>query len=187
VVNSFFTAGLPRATVSRVGQAVLVKLPIPNRMNVQAGQTVKICFPRLNYRSLFQFHPLVIASAENEDVGTNLVLIVEPRRGWTRRLMEKAGSDLPDSRELCAVIAGPYGLSVPVHNYGVVVLAASGWGLVAVLPYLQSIARGFTTFVTRCRRLHLVWQIDDIGENSDLCIHSLADEIRRRVVWGEPD
>jgi hypothetical protein len=61
-------------------------------------------------------------------------------------------------------IMSPHGLTVPVSDYRVAILAVTGWGLVAQLPYLQQLIHGYNEFSARTRRSHFQWQLDHIGK-----------------------
>lgn len=173
MVNLCFIGGFPRASIDRCGTVGRIELFVPSSFTVKAGQMIDLYIPAIR---LLQCHPLTIVAVEANGRGMKLVLMVEPRRGWTLDLIKK------ERATHFALFAGPHGLAAPVHDYGIVVLAASGPGLFAVLPYLQSLARRFTTFTTQCRRVHLVWQVDDIGACLGSRILSSTDGHSRSVM-----
>lgn len=64
--------------------------------------------------------------------------MVQPQRGWTRRLENLvSASDDKSSENHVVLFSGPHGPSTLVSNYSVVILAASDEGIIAQLPYLQ--------------------------------------------------
>ena len=42
---------------------------------------------------------------------------------------------------------------------------ASGFGIAAHLPYLKQLIHGYNAREVRARRIHLVWQVRDIGKS----------------------
>lgn len=64
---------------------------------------------------------------------------------------------------LC-LFTGPHGRYIDVHNFSVVVLIASDWGVVAHVPYLQALIRAYNDCTTKARRIHLIWQLDALGK-----------------------
>ena len=110
-------------------------------------------------------HPFIVASCE-EGEQTKLELLVDPRKGFTSKLQRLAryesGSDWNDFR--VALFTGPHGASAPRGEYERVLMVASGFGIVAQLPYLRQLIRGYNDFTTRTRRIRLVWQLQNIGK-----------------------
>ena len=49
-------------------------------------------------------------------------------------------------------------------EYQNIVMVASGFGIAAQLPYLKQLIYGYNTREVRARRVHLIWQIQDIGK-----------------------
>ena len=49
-------------------------------------------------------------------------------------------------------------------EYESVLMVASRYRIAAYLPYLQKLIYGYNARTVRTRRIHLVWQIDDIGK-----------------------
>lgn len=92
-----------------------------------------------------------------------LKLLVQPRRGWTSHLFQRALDVQQRATSYTCLYSGPHGLTVPVHNYAIVILAASGNGILAQLPYLQQLIRGYDNFASKTRRIRLVWQLEHIG------------------------
>ncbi|KAK3940987.1 hypothetical protein QBC46DRAFT_407684 [Diplogelasinospora grovesii] len=50
-----------------------------------------------------------------------------------------------------ALFTGPYGINIPTRDCGILLLVASGLGIVAQIPYLKRRSRAY--------RIHLVWQL----------------------------
>jgi hypothetical protein len=125
--------------------------------------------PGLNFWSLFQSHPFFVGFARDHEGGTRLELMIVPRRGWTLKLSRRAQAQDPaddgthPADSYITLFSGPHGRSIGIEDYGVVVLIASGWGLVAQMPYLQGVIHGFHDGTVKARRIHLVWQLDMLG------------------------
>ena len=49
-------------------------------------------------------------------------------------------------------------------KYEKIVMVANGFGIAAHLPYLRRLIHGYNSYEIRIRRIHLVWQIQDIGK-----------------------
>jgi hypothetical protein len=65
-----------------------------------------------------------------------------------------------------AMFTGPHGTSEIVDGYETVLLVASGFGIAATIPYLKKMIHGYNTCTLHVRRVHLVWQIESIGEKT---------------------
>ena len=120
-------------------------------------------FRFLDTTSFFQSHPFLVGEIYRHSKGVMLKMMIEPRRGWTRDLLKYATYSTRAGVSPMMLFGGPHGVSVPVHVYGVVILIASGFGLVAQIPYLQHIIRSHHNGTGNTRRVHLIWQLDDIG------------------------
>ena len=96
-----------------------------------------------------------------------LDLFIEPRKGLTQKLLCQAKMDELSGAKNSRLIlfSGPHGISVPVTEYEVVLMLASGYGITAHLPYLKRLIHGYNARKVRARRIHLVWQIKNIGKN----------------------
>lgn len=95
--------------------------------------------------------------------------MIEPRCGWTSKLLRRAQAQHPAGDEALSensyltLFSGPHGRSIGVENYGVVILVASGWGLMAQMPYLQALIRGFHNGTVKAQRIYLFWQLKTVG------------------------
>jgi len=133
-----------------------IVLELPRPLHVKEGQYIGIWTHKLGMLSGLQVHPFMITSW-SEGKTNKLRLLVEPRNGWTKKLLRY--SDTPWR----ALFSGPYGVSVPTRDYAVVLLVASGLGLVAQIPYLKRLIHDHNARRTRARRIHLVWQLKTPG------------------------
>jgi predicted ferric reductase len=154
---------------SKAGQAVLthdygvVKLQLrcPKPVAIDAGQYINIWAPSVSFWSFFQSHPFVVTSWAEEPQG-QLDLFIEPRRGFTRQLLHHGKEGRTVHRPL--LFSGPHGRSVEVDGYEKVLMVASGVGIASQLPYLKKILHHYNTRRSCVRRVHLIWQVENIGE-----------------------
>jgi len=63
-----------------------------------------------------------------------------------------------------AMFSGPHGASVPMDEYEIILMVASGFGIAAVGPYLKQLIHNFHIRKVQARREHVIWQIQDIGQ-----------------------
>ncbi|KAJ9650355.1 hypothetical protein H2198_010338 [Neophaeococcomyces mojaviensis] len=168
LVSSFYR-GFPRARIIRVEQAVCLVVYTPTPLTIRPGQYINVCLPGVSFWSLLQSHPFYVSFAQHHGLGTKLELMIQPRRGWTPKLLMRAqAQDLAEEEALSSesyisLFSGPHGQSVRVEDYGVVVLIASEWGLMAQMPYLQALVQGFHNGTVKAQRVHLVWQLKSIS------------------------
>ncbi len=161
--NNLHRGSPPRAAIHRVGGGYKIQLTVPRRLKVQAGQYINLWMPSISFWSFLQSHPFVVASCEEGD-RTTVELLVEPRKGFTSKMQRHAkyggGSGMEGSS--LALFTGPHGASAPLGDFDRVLMVASGFGIVAHLPYLRHLIRGYNDFSGRTRRIHLVWQLENI-------------------------
>lgn len=166
--NNVLRGNAPRALITRVGGGFKISLTVHGKLKVEAGQYINLWIPSISFSSFLQSHPFVVASCE-EGEWTTLELLVDPQKGFTSKLQRPArygsGSDPNDSR--LALFTGPHGASAPLGNFERLLMVASGFGIVAQLPYLRQLIRGYNDFTTRTRRIRLVWQLENTGECAD--------------------
>ncbi|KAJ2982302.1 hypothetical protein NQ176_g1475 [Zarea fungicola] len=107
------------------------------------------------------------------DVVDKLDLLIEPRKGLTRRLLRCS----PTPQNLCpALFTGPHGNSVPVGDYEVVLMVASGYGIAAQLPYLKQLLHDYNRRSARSRRIHLVWELKTLANAIEILLNNALDE-----------
>ncbi|KAE9566319.1 hypothetical protein CGMCC3_g17521 [Colletotrichum fructicola] len=160
--NGLLYYGFPRASISNSGDVVIVELRLSRPIIIDAGQSISlwVLTPSARLRSLWQTHPFVVASWSASPVDT-IHLLVEPRSGLTQKLLQC--SKLQKAQQTCpAVFGGPHGMSIPVTDYDVVLMVASGYGIAAQLPYLKRLIYEFNSRKARTRRIHLVWKLETI-------------------------
>jgi hypothetical protein len=91
-------------------------------------------------------------------------LLVQPRHGLTADLLRHAPTAAESLVSFLAFFTGPHGMSEHVNQYESVLVVASGFGIATAIPYLKKMIYGYNTCTSQVRRLHLVWQIEAIGE-----------------------
>jgi hypothetical protein len=147
----------------RLKQDVIqISLQLSRPMRVGAGQHIGLCIPAISRLSFLQVHPIVVASW-SEGLTEQLHLMVEPRRGWTRKLLEYTKLNAEEGKTCRAFFTGPYGTSVPTQDCGIVILVASGMGIVAQLPYLRQLIHNYNACRARTRRIHFIWILKTLG------------------------
>ncbi|KAL8788253.1 MAG: hypothetical protein Q9213_001773 [Squamulea squamosa] len=166
-----------RAVLHKKGKAVGLSLSVPRPWNVRAGQYINLWIPGVSFRSFLtlQSHPFTIASWTNGRA-MSLDFLVEPRRGFTKLLSQAAERT---QRPYVAFFSGPHGTPVPVGSFGSVVMVASGFGIAAQLPYLKELIEGYNRCEVCTRRIHLIWQLREPGEEvyaEDLVDRALQDD-----------
>jgi NAD(P)H-flavin reductase len=90
----------------------------------------------------------------------SLEFFIQPRKGFTRKLLIHAES----SASRLVWFSGPHGKTASLNDYENVFMIADGFGIVAHLPYLTQLIKGYNARKVCTRRIHLVWQIEDIGK-----------------------
>ncbi|KAK6503770.1 hypothetical protein TWF481_008776 [Arthrobotrys musiformis] len=134
----------------------IVKVPRGNLM-WRPGTHAFLCMPGIRY---FESHPFTIASV-GDDIDTEggkktVDFIIKPEDGFTkamnweaRKLAENKGGE---TRELRAILDGPYGALPNFNVYDNLLLYASGSGITFILPIALSAVRK-----ARVRHLEFIW------------------------------
>ena len=164
-----------RSSFTRVRGSLLIEAPVSRPWKVRAGQYVNIWIPFFSVRSLLQSHPFMIVYW-TEGSHPCLYFLVQPQDGLTRKLYNRAcelqSFNFGDSKQPAQLLttsshltwlSGPHGSGAPVGEYGSVLMIATGIGIAAQLPYLKELIWGFNHCEIRTRRIHLVWQLNLIG------------------------
>lgn len=163
--NSVFRGRLPRAVVTKAGDGFKISLTVHGKLKINLGQYINLWIPSISFWSFLQSHPFIVVSCEKGEQ-TNLNLLVDPQKEFTSKLQRLARyeceSNWSDFR--IALFTGSHGASAPLGKYERVLMIASGFEIVAQLPYLRQLIRGYNDFTTRTRRIRLVWQLENIGK-----------------------
>ena len=172
--NGLFAGrGAPRALVSFTFRkseengititAAQIRLLLPRPVQVEAGQYINLWIPSVGLWSWTQTHPFTVTSWSRGRQDT-MELLVQPRRGLTADLLHHVSLAPESSVALLALFTGPHGTTEDVNKYETALLIASGFGVATVIPYLKKMIYGYNTCTLQVRRLHLVWQVESIGE-----------------------
>lgn len=151
-----------RVTITSTCGMVQLKVHLAKPLQIEPGQFVNLWMPSVSLGACLQSHPFLVTSWSAEPQRT-LDIFVQPRRGMTRDLLHLArqGAVLENR---WAVFGGPYGQTIPAGQYEKVVMVADGVGIAAQLPYLQKLIHGYHARQAFTRRIHLIWQVSDIGK-----------------------
>ena len=98
-------------------------------------------------------------------------LLIEPRDGFTRRLLRLAKENQLGSQHL-VLYSGPYGLHASMERYGSVLMVASGFGIAAQLSHIKELLDGYEACNVITRRIHLVWQLMHQGRAGSTLFHT---------------
>ncbi|KAK1994156.1 hypothetical protein LX36DRAFT_727987, partial [Colletotrichum falcatum] len=154
----------PQTSSNNSGDVIILKVALSRPVIVNAGQSIClwVLTPSAKLRSLWQMHPFVVASWSNSPLET-FDLLVEPRSGLTQKFLQFSKSQKAP-KTCISLFSGPHGTSIPVTDYDVVLMVASGYGIAAQLPYLKKLIYEFNSRKARTRRIHLVWKLHTIGK-----------------------
>lgn len=172
--NGLFAGrGSPRAIVSfsaseskeegTVVKAAHVRVLLPRPVKLEPGQYINLWMPSVSLWSWMQTHPFTVTSWSKGAQDT-IELLVKPRSGLTADLLRHADVAAGSSISFLAVFTGPHGVSEEVSYYESVLVLASGSGIATAIPYLKKMIYGYNTCTSQVRRLHLVWQVESVGE-----------------------
>ena len=164
--NFTFHRGFSRAKLDVALDAIRVEIRVRRPWNIRAGQYINIWLPGVGYRAILESHPFMIISwvvdTSWKPKLTTIHLLVEPRDGFTHRLLRYAKSSSAETKHL-VLYTGPHGSPTSMKEYGTVLLIATGFGIAAVLPHLKELLDGYERCEVMTRRIHLVWQLKDEG------------------------
>lgn len=150
------------ATITYSTGMVRLRLQLSKPLDIKPGQHISLWMPSVSFWAWLQMHPFVVTSWTARPQ-TTLELFVQPRRGFTRDLLRLA-SQGEQGEDKWIMFSGPHGQTVPAGEYNKVVLVADDAGIAAQLPYLKRLIHGYHAGQVLTRKIHLVWQISDIGK-----------------------
>lgn len=138
-------------------------LHLSRPLAIDAGQYINLWVPSV---SLFSSHPFTVISWDPSPQ-SSIKLLIKPREGFTHKLsrdIENRHSGLTNRR---VFFSGPLGSSAPVWDYNFVLLFATGFGIVTMLPYLIKLIYGCRERKSRSKRVHLIWHVVDTSKFLD--------------------
>ena len=159
--NRFSYYRRSQATITSACGMVKVRIQLSKPLRVEPGQYIKLWLPSASFWAFLQCHPFVVTSWSVTPQST-IDLFVQPRRGFTRELLHLA-RPVKEAKPRWVMFSGPYGQTIPVGRYEKVMLVADGAGIAAQLPYLKRLIHGYHARQVFTRRIHLIWQISDMG------------------------
>lgn len=128
----------------------------------------------------------IVSTNPNSKVGSNnnnnkkkIHFVIRPYKGMTARLRDSIVKSGTGSKEMTALIEGPYGQREPLFDYNNIIFIAGGSGISAVLPYVQEFLQTSTTsprstISTITKRIHIVWAVRQRGFIQDVLENELA-------------
>ena len=159
--NGIFRHHFPRAHITHTSGAVMMSIYLQKPIKIEAGQYINVWLPSVSFWSFMQSHPFVVVSKAG-GCQDKLDLLIEPRHGLTQRLLYHA-REYPALNRL-AMFSGPHGASVPMDEYEIILMVASGFGIAALGPYLKQLIHNSHIRKVQARRIHVIWQIQDISQ-----------------------
>ncbi|OJJ03116.1 hypothetical protein ASPVEDRAFT_62960 [Aspergillus versicolor CBS 583.65] len=146
-----------------VVNAVYIRVLLPRRVKVQAGQYINLWMPAVSLYSWMQTHPFMVMSWSKDKQDT-VELLVKPCSSFTAGLLYHAPAAAGSLVSFLALFTSPHGVSEKVSNYKSILLLASGSGIAIAIPYLKKMIYGYNTCTSQVRWLHLVWQVESVDK-----------------------
>ena len=144
--------------------AIKVEIILPRPVKMEAGQYINIWMPTVSLTSWMQTHPFTVTSWSRGKQDT-LDLLVQPQRGFSAKFLRYNRPKIEGSVSFAVLFTGPHGVNVSVSGYESALVVASGFGIAAVTPHIKQMIYGYNTCTSHIRRLHLVWQVESMGES----------------------
>lgn len=185
--NGIIRHGRSKALISLAHGTIKISIRLSKPLFVKPGQYINLWIPSVSFWAFLQTHPLVVTSWADAGQDT-LEFFVQPRRGLTREILYHAEADEKSgAKTACWVLfSGPHGTSAPVGEYENVLMIADGFGIAAHLPYIERLVHGYNARRIRTRRIHLVWQLKNIGKPTKQFwshkAHAIRDWNRRPII-----
>lgn len=145
------------------GGIIKIRIILPRSVKVKAGQYINLWMPTVSLWSWTQTHPFTITSWSREKQDS-LDLFVQPRQGFSADLLRYVRPITEGSVSFLALFTGPHGHYEPVSGYESALVVASGFGIATAIPYMRQMIYGYNTCTSQIRRLHLVWQVETMGQ-----------------------
>jgi hypothetical protein len=110
-----------------------------------------------------QTYPFTVTSWSKGAQGS-IELLVKPHCGLTADLLRHDTVAAGSSVSFLALFTSPHRVSEEVSHYESVLVLASGSGITTAILYLKKMIYSYNTCTSQVRRLHLVWQVESVGE-----------------------
>lgn len=164
LANTIYMSGtnsLATVLVDRERTGVELRIQLARPRDICAGQFIYLCLPGLSTSSSFRSHPFQVAWTYKDRGEQVLVILVQPRRGFTRKLL------LADPHyKYRAIIEGPYGYRMRLDQFGTIILFSTNIGVSAQLLFIKETLKLYKHHRTKARRIALFWEIEAEGELS---------------------
>jgi predicted ferric reductase len=174
-----------KATIRQGDGLLIVELELTkqNQLKVSAGQQIWLRIPYTSYTSFAESHPFVISSWEKAENGMaeKIILLIEPKRGFTRRLKILATSESLGPH-FTALIEGPYGRPTRAEDFGTVILYATGIGIAAQLAVVKQLLESRESGRAKTQRITLLWEVERELVYKDEAGH-LKYDTASQMVW----
>jgi hypothetical protein len=145
----------PRFTTTEDQGHVRALLRLSRPMRIDAGQYINIWVPSLAF---FSSHPFT-AQLWSPKPQTEIELFIAKRSGFTARLFRPANHS-----HRRALFTGPHGRSWSIRGFEQVLVFATGFGVVAALPYLQKLVYYSRQSPYQTKRVRFIWHVRSLSE-----------------------
>ncbi|KAK4551297.1 hypothetical protein LTR86_011246 [Recurvomyces mirabilis] len=174
----------PRLQVARVSMvedhesSLILELTLARPWKIRPGQFIYLTVSTLRWASFMQRHPLTIVwwdtldEAAAEPYAVKIYLMVEPRLGWSRRIMSDPGR----LNKQVVWLDGPFGRAHDLHEYSTVLFFVSDVGMFAVLPLLKDLTYRTKVARAKTRRIRIVWQTSWYHPALKVWMHCILDD-----------
>jgi hypothetical protein len=112
-------------------------------------------------------HPFIVTSWSHSAQET-LDILIQPQYRFSHKLLKHTHTSPQGSALLRAFIIGPHGISKNVDHYENIVLIVNDFSITAAIPYLKKLVYSYNTSASQTRRVHLVWEVKNLGEYHDV-------------------
>jgi predicted ferric reductase len=150
------------ATIHQGDGLLKVELELRRPLKVCAGQQIWLRIPYTSYTAFAESHPFVVSSWEKAENGMakKIILLIEPKKGFTGRLKILATSEFIDPPRFTALIEGPYGRPTRAEDFGTVILYATGIGIAAQLAVVKQLLESRESGHAKTQRITLLWEVE---------------------------
>lgn len=139
-------------------EGLLMQVSVPFGIQVRPGQHVGLRIPRAGLRATLRSHSFFVVdtspAAPPASRGVLMTLIALAEVRLTRRLL--ALSTRP-SQSRTVYLEPPHGTAVDLKCYDLVIMIATGWGMIAHLPFLRVLAD--REDIPSSRASVIIWQL----------------------------
>lgn len=139
---------------------IQVELCLPRPLLIDAGNYINVWIPSIGFWST---HPFMVTSW-SAFPQTTIVLLIEPRSGFTSKLLQCARLESSQHLHRQFLFSGPHGGCAQVWEFKTVIMFATGFGIVAMIPHVKKLIDGNIRGIGFIRRIRVVWQVENSSE-----------------------